>query len=97
MKPMATQMVLQRVTIRPSLQQTYELTSYNQLVLTYKDFSPEKNEVAAMKWLNVEKSSIVPKPATLVASGVENCAYQYGVLLHQSHGACHLFPTSKHA
>lgn len=68
----------------------YELTSYNQLVVTYRDMVGERNEVVALKWLNVEKNQIIPKPAVLVQTGNESsAAYQYGVSLHQPLGLSH--------
>lgn len=68
----------------------YELTSYNQLVVTYRDMVGERNEVMALKWLNVEKNQIIPKPAVLVQTANESsAAYQYGVSLHQPLGLSH--------
>lgn len=68
----------------------YELTSYNQLVVTYRDVVGERNEVVAQKWLNVEKNQILPKPAVLVQPGGDNSvAYQYGVSLCQPQGLSH--------
>lgn len=68
----------------------YELTSYNQLVVTYRDVIHDRNEVVAARWLNVEKNNIVPKPAVLVNTGPEGSpAYQYGVSLQPPLGLAH--------
>lgn len=90
---------------------SYELTSYNHTEMIYRDIispnltgsSVTRSKFVAFKWLNIEKTQIINKPAAFVNTDPQQSqqqpqaplAYSYGVTQYQPYGACHPISTKQ--
>ncbi|KAI3406601.2 SIN4 [Candida oxycetoniae] len=81
---------------------SYELTSYNHMEMIYRDIiNQDINSpinpgalIVSFKWLNIEKSQILNKPASLV-NLEESYLYNYGMSQYAPHGISHPIPTKQ--